>query len=120
MRLIDADKLKETIHTDFSEHFTIHHDTDQTTLIDMVMNDIDETPTVFYKENVNIGDFRLIIYGDMIVIGRLEAIVWNGVSCNYIFHSGDKVIEVNDLYYSRRVFTDCESAYLRCKIYRES
>lgn len=52
MRLIDADRLKETIHTDFSEHFTLYHDTDQTALMDMVMDDIDEMPTAFYKEKV--------------------------------------------------------------------
>lgn len=52
MRLIDADRLKEAIHTDFSEHFTLYHDTDQTALIDMVMNDIDEMQTVFDKEKV--------------------------------------------------------------------
>lgn len=52
MRLIDADRLKEAIHTDFSEHFTLYHDTDQTALIDMVMDDIDEMPTAFDKEKV--------------------------------------------------------------------
>lgn len=52
MRLIDADRLKETIHTDFSEHFTLYHDTDQTALMDMVMDDIDEMPTAFDKEKV--------------------------------------------------------------------
>ena len=52
MRLIDADRLKAAIHTDFSEHFTLYHDTDQTALFDMVMDDIDEMPTVFDKEKV--------------------------------------------------------------------
>lgn len=52
MRLIDADRLKDAIHTDFSEHFTLHHDTDQTALIDMVMDDIDEMQTAFDKEKV--------------------------------------------------------------------
>ena len=52
MRLIDPDRLKEAIHTDFSEHFTLYHDTDQTALIDMVMDDIDEMPTAFDKEKV--------------------------------------------------------------------
>ena len=52
MRLIDADRLKEAIHTDFSEHFTLYHDTDQTALFDMVMDDIDEMPTAFDKEEV--------------------------------------------------------------------
>lgn len=63
MRLIDADRLKEAIHTDFSEHFTPYHDSDQTALIDMVMDDIDETPTTFNKENV-IEELRQeVIYG---------------------------------------------------------
>ena len=52
MRLIDADRLKEAIHTDFSEHYTLYHDTDQTALFDMVMDDIDEIPTAFDKEKV--------------------------------------------------------------------
>lgn len=45
MRLIDADRLKDAIYTDFWEHFTQYHDSDQTALIDMVMYDIDEMPT---------------------------------------------------------------------------
>ena len=52
MRLIDADRLKEAIHTDFSEHYTLYHNTDQTALFDMVMDDIDEIPTAFDKEKV--------------------------------------------------------------------
>ena len=52
MRLIDADRLKAAIHTDFSEHFTLYHDTDQIALFDMVMDDIDEMPTAFDKEEV--------------------------------------------------------------------
>lgn len=52
MRLIDADRLKAAIHTDFSEHFTLYHDTDETALFDMVMDDIDEMPTAFDKEKV--------------------------------------------------------------------
>ena len=52
MRLIDADRLKAAIHTDFSEHFTLYHGTDQTALFDMVMDDIDEMPTAFDKEKV--------------------------------------------------------------------
>ena len=52
MRLIDADRLKAAIHTDFNERFTLYHDTDQTDLFDMVMDDIDEMPTAFDKEKV--------------------------------------------------------------------
>ena len=50
--LISRKKLKEAIHIDFSEHFTLYHDSDQTALIDMVMDDIDEMPTAFDKDNV--------------------------------------------------------------------
>lgn len=46
MRMIDADRLKDAIYTDFWEHFTQCHDSDQTALIDMVMYDIDEMPTL--------------------------------------------------------------------------
>ena len=45
-RMIDANRLKDAIYTDFSEHFTQCHDSDQTALIDMVMDDIDEMPTL--------------------------------------------------------------------------
>lgn len=50
--LISRKRLKEAIHTDFAEHFTLYHDSDQTALIDMVMDDIDEAQTVFDKEKV--------------------------------------------------------------------
>ena len=46
MRLIDADLIKDTISIDYYEHFTISHDTDQIALIDMVCDDIDESPTI--------------------------------------------------------------------------
>ena len=69
MRLIDADRLKAAIHTDFSEHFTLYHDTDQTALFDMVMDDIDEMPTAFDKEKVIEelrGEIHLTVYDPMI------------------------------------------------------
>ena len=50
--LISRKRLKEAIYTDFIEHFTQYHDSDQTALIDMVMDDIDEIPTAFDKEKV--------------------------------------------------------------------
>ena len=50
--LISRKRLKEAIHTDFAEHFTLYHDSDQTALIDMIMNDIDEIPAAFDKEKV--------------------------------------------------------------------
>ena len=46
VRMIDANRLKDAIYTDFWEHFTQCHDSDQTALIDMVMDDIDEMPTL--------------------------------------------------------------------------
>ena len=46
VRPIDADRLKDAIYTDFWEHFTQCHDSDQTALIDMVIEDIDEMPTL--------------------------------------------------------------------------
>ena len=69
MRLIDADRLKAAIHTDFSEHFTLYHDTDQTALFDMVMDDIDEMPTAFDKEKVIAelkGEIELVAHNPMI------------------------------------------------------
>lgn len=72
MRLIDADRLKAAIHTDFSEHFTLYHDTDQTALFDMVMDDIDEMPTAFDKEKVIEelrGEIHLTVH-DPIIAGR--------------------------------------------------
>ena len=72
MRLIDADRLKAAIHADFSEHFTLYHDTDQTALFDMVMDDIDEMPTAFDKEKVIEelrGEIHLTVH-DPIIAGR--------------------------------------------------
>ena len=69
MRLIDADRLKAAIHTDFSEHFSLYHDTDQTALFDMVMDDIDEMPTAFDKEKVIEelrGEIHLTVHDPMI------------------------------------------------------
>ena len=45
-RAIDADRLKQAIDHDYYEHYTKYHDSDQTALIDMVMDDIDEIPTL--------------------------------------------------------------------------
>lgn len=46
VRAIDADRLKQAIDHDYYEHYTKYHDSDQTALIDMVMDDIDEMPTL--------------------------------------------------------------------------
>ena len=79
MRLIDADRLKDAIHTDFSEHFTLYHDTDQTALIDMVMDDIDEMPTAFDKEKV-IEELENYLFEKYCVEGdsRIDEIVEKG------------------------------------------
>ena len=45
-RAIDADRLKQAIDHDYYEHYTKYHDSDQTALIDMVMDDSDEMPTL--------------------------------------------------------------------------
>ena len=55
-RLIDANALKETVTTDYYEHFTRYHDTDQIALIDMVCDDIEEAPTVDAVEVVRCKD----------------------------------------------------------------
>ena len=52
-RLIYANALKETVTTDYYEHFTRYHDTDQIALIDMVCDDIEEAPTVDAVEVVH-------------------------------------------------------------------
>lgn len=45
--LISRKALIDAINTDFYEHFTAYHDSDQTALIDMVMQDIEEIPTAY-------------------------------------------------------------------------
>ena len=50
--LISRKALKQAIDHDFYEHYTKYHDTDQRALIDMVMDDIDEMPVAFDKEEV--------------------------------------------------------------------
>ena len=63
--LISRKVLKQAIYTDYYEHFTQCHDSDQTALIDMVMNDIDEIPAAFDKEKVinKIKDYRELVPG---------------------------------------------------------
>ena len=83
MRLIDADRLKAAIHTDFSEHFTLYHDTDQTALFDMVMDDIDEMPTAFDKEKVieelrNPDNYTIVAGKHFTTVGRSVEIVEKG------------------------------------------
>ena len=52
-RLIDANALREAVTTDYYEHYTRYHDTDQIALIDMVCDDIEEAPTVDAVEAVH-------------------------------------------------------------------
>lgn len=63
--LISRKVLKQAIYTDYYEHFTQCHDSDQRALIDMVMNDIDEIPAAFDKEKVinKIKDYRELVPG---------------------------------------------------------
>ena len=56
--MIDADTLDEAIRTDFWEHFTQCHDTDQTALIDMVCEDIGNAPTVDAIEVIRCRDCK--------------------------------------------------------------
>ena len=67
--LISRKRLKEAIYTDFIEHFTQYHDSDQTALIEMVMDDIEEIPTAFDKEKVIEelrGEIHLTVHDPMI------------------------------------------------------
>ena len=57
-RLIDADALRETVITDYYEHYTQCHDTDQIALIDMVCDGIDEAHTVDAVEVVRCKDCK--------------------------------------------------------------
>ncbi len=52
-RLIYANALRETVITDYYEHFTGCHDTDQVALIDMVCDAIEDSPTVDAVEVVH-------------------------------------------------------------------
>ena len=83
-RAIDADRLKQAIDHDYYEHYTKDHDSDQTALIDMVMDDIDEMPTLtpqnepLTQADLDSMDYDKvwIDYGDdgewaLVVIGRI-------------------------------------------------
>ena len=62
MRLIDACALQKAIRTDYFEHFTQYHDTDQDSLIDMVCDDIEESPTVDAVEVVRCRECKYSFY----------------------------------------------------------
>ena len=63
--LISRKALKQAIDHDFYEHYTKYHDTDQTALFDMVMDDIDEMPVAFDKEKV-IESIKIVTAGDVL------------------------------------------------------
>lgn len=64
-RAIDADRLKQAIDHDYYEHYTKYHDSDQTALIDMVMDDIDEMPTLTPpNEPLTLKELREMSYTD--------------------------------------------------------
>ena len=65
MRLIDACALQKAIRTDYFEHFTQYHDTDQIALIDMVCDDIEESPTVDAVEVVRCRECKYSFYDEI-------------------------------------------------------
>lgn len=65
MRLIDACALQKAIRTDYFEHFTQYHDTDQDSLIDMVCDDIEESPTVDAVEVVRCRECKYSFYDEI-------------------------------------------------------
>ena len=73
-RAIDADRLKDAIYTDFWEHFTQCHDSDQTALIDMVMYDIDEMPTLTPTNEWISVEERLPKVGDCYIVAIKQKI----------------------------------------------
>ena len=72
MRLIDADRLKAAIHTDFSEHFTLYHDTDQTASFDMVMDDM---PVMEEEDGGGHGGLIVGIVLAVIILAAVIAVV---------------------------------------------
>lgn len=62
-KLIDADAFKKSVLTDFWEHYTQCHDTDQTSLMDMVMDNLDEQPTIDAVEVVRCRDCKHLLKG---------------------------------------------------------
>ena len=65
MRLIDACALQKAIRTDYFKHFTQYHDTDQDSLIDMVCDDIEESPTVDAVEVVRCRECKYSFYDEI-------------------------------------------------------
>lgn len=96
MGLIDADALKDTITTDYYEHFTRHHDTDQIALVDMVCDDIDEAPTVqpepgwiSVKDRLPEPYERVLVYApSRYDYGNFDMCVMYGFHCHLCTHHG--------------------------------
>ena len=65
MRLIDACALQKAIRTDYFEHFTQYYDTDYDSLIDMVCDDIEESPTVDAVEVVRCRECKYSFYDEI-------------------------------------------------------
>lgn len=91
-RLIDANALREAVTTDYYEHYTRYHDTDQIALIDMVCDDIEEAPTVDAVEVVHgrLGvSYNDEYYGEF--ANCLECGTDNILPCNYCRNCGAKM-----------------------------
>ena len=105
-RAIDADRLKQAIDHDYYEHYTKYHDSDQTALIDMVMDDIDEMPTLTPPKQCEpayqVGWYLEIVWAlyneDKTYIGHTEALYdIGGVAARYPAHCADTTEGVQNL-----------------------
>lgn len=63
MRLIDAEAFEKSVRTDFWEHYTDCHDTYQTDLLELIMDNLAEQPTVEAKPVVHAHWLEQIIDG---------------------------------------------------------
>ncbi len=86
-RAIDADRLKQAIDHDYYEHYTKYHDSDQTALIDMVMDDIDEMPTLTPPNEPLTWNELGNMVGKPVYIVELE----DGESCWVLVHTVDDI-----------------------------
>ena len=86
-RAIDADRLKQAIDHDYYEHYTKYHDSDQTALIDMVMDDIDEMPTLTpQNEPLTWNELGNMVEKPVYIV-ELE----DGESCWVLVHTVDDI-----------------------------
>ena len=69
MKLIYAEAFEKSVRTDFWEHYTDCHDTDQTDLLELIMDNLAEQPTIEAKPIVHAhweyhgGDDDMELYG---------------------------------------------------------